>query len=90
MIRFLMIEEDLNVKEMTVNPDDIFNENVLDTIRFDERHDLWFPDDVMGMVNGYVEIDGNHLPLPVYIAGFEGEETISAVLTVDEVKSKIR
>jgi hypothetical protein len=90
-MRFVVVEDNLSVKEIDINPDEVFNsDNILGTIQLDEKHDFWYPDDVKRKIIGYVNINGIDLPLPVYIAGFDGEETISAEIGVETVKSMIR
>lgn len=88
-MRVLLVERDLTITELETDPAEWRGDDDWDAAKVDNAHYAWVKDDAL-FVPGVVVADigeAKRMPLPAYVTGFEGERTIDARLSVDELRS---
>lgn len=90
-MRILRIDPDLDIVEMEAELSEWMTDDVIwDAAMIGEGHAGWVSDTGMYDAGGtYAIVSGQRLPLPAYIAGVDGERTVSATMTIDELKALI-
>lgn len=90
-MRVLRIDTGLQVWEEHLDQDDWMTSDITwDAVELDSKHDIWVDDFGMLDPNGvYGIIAGRKIPLPAYVAGSHGEETVDATMEVTELEAMI-
>ena len=82
-----------HVAEIDVDPDQFFNNGVTwDCVSIDEGHDAWIADDSLSHpCTTFVRIGAlRNVPLPAYVFGASGEQSVDATLDVAFARSLVR
>lgn len=90
-MRILRIEVDRTVLEKDEDEIDWMDgDGDWDAISIDKRHDAWVDDQAMfSRFTTFCMIGGQRIPLPAIIAGADGERTVDATMTVEELEALI-
>lgn len=90
-MRVLRIDRDLTVTEIDQPMEDWMGDKDWDSARIDSAHEAWVEDDGL-FQPGVVCVtlgEGKNIPLPAYVAGFAGERSVDATITVDQLRAMI-
>ncbi|WCP14064.1 hypothetical protein sphantq_02506 [Sphingobium sp. AntQ-1] len=85
--------DEFGVKEVDADPDALLDGEVTwDCVSVDEQHDIWVDDFGLSNPDAYFADIGDrpNIPLPVYVFGAQGENTVAATLDLDAVIAMTR
>lgn len=90
-MRALRINRDLTIDEIETPMEDWFGEGIMfDATDIDDKHDVYFDDE--GMLKAdtvVVRVAGTRVPLPAFVVGYKGEDTVAAVMSVEELRAMV-
>lgn len=85
--------DEFGVKEVDADPDALLEGEVTwDCVSLDEQHDLWVDDFGLSNPDAYFADIGkrSNIPLPAYVFGGQGENTVAATLDLEAVIAMTR
>lgn len=85
--------DDFGVREVDVDPEELLDGEVTwDCVPLDAQHDLWVDDFGLSKPSAYfADIgDRSNIPLPAYVFGAQGENTVAATLDLNAVIAMTR
>ena len=92
-MRVLKIDTDLSVTELDLDEEDWKTDDITwDAVDLGDPdgHDIWVNDFGMFDEDGFCGIvAGKTVPLPAYVAGASGEETVAATIEVERLEALI-
>jgi len=90
-MRVLRIDRDLTVTEIDQPSQDWMGDKDWDTSQIDATHEIWVEDDALFEPGAVFVAIGNakNIPLPAYVAGFSGERSVDATMTVELLRAMI-
>ena len=90
-MRVLRIESDRTVTEHELDIDDWMTKDISwDTVDIGGGHDAWVDDEGMfSPTTTFCTVAGRRVTLPAYVAGADGERTVDARISVEELEALI-
>lgn len=90
-MRILEVAVDRTVIEREEHLEDWMTKDIeWDAVDIGGGHDAWVNDEAMfSPLTTFCSIAGRRLPLPAYVAAADGERTVSATMTVQELEALI-
>lgn len=92
VVRAIKIDLDGEVSIVHISPRGLFDGNPIDMVTFDDANDIVVDDE--GLFNPFLVSATigslRRLPLPAYVVGADGEDTVDTTLDVADVQRAVR